>query len=56
VSDTHAPDDAYEALRQHFTEDEQVKLTLLIAQVNAWNRIKIGFRAVPPAEEQKAAA
>jgi AhpD family alkylhydroperoxidase len=45
-----------EALRQHFTEDEQVKLTLLIAQVNAWNRIKIGFRAVPPVEENKAAA
>ena len=56
VSETHAPDDAYEALRQHFTEDEQVKLTLLIAQVNAWNRIKIGFRAVHPAEEKKAAA
>ena len=54
VSETHAPDDAYEALRQHFTEDEQVKLTLLIAQVNAWNRIKIGFRAVHPAEETKA--
>jgi alkylhydroperoxidase family enzyme len=33
-----------------------VKLTLLIAQVNAWNRIKIGFRAVHPAEEKKAAA
>ena len=55
MSETHAPDDAYEALRQHFTEDEQVKLTLLIAQVNAWNRIKIGFRAVHPAEETKAA-
>jgi AhpD family alkylhydroperoxidase len=56
VSETHAPDDAYEALRQHFTEDEQVKLTSLIAQVNAWNRIKIGFRAVHPADEKKAAA
>src|SRR5258708_2378741 len=55
VSETHAPDDAYEALRRHFTEDEQVKLTLLIVQVNAWNRIKIGFRAVHPVEEQKAA-
>ena len=56
VSETHAPDDAYEALRQHFTDDEQVKLTLLIAQVNAWNRIKIGFRAVHPAETKEAAA
>jgi alkylhydroperoxidase family enzyme len=56
VSETHALDDAYEALGQHFSEDEQVKLTLLIAQVNAWNRIKIGFRAVHPAEETRAAA
>ena len=56
VAETHAPDDAYEALRRHFTEDEQVKLTLLIAQVNAWNRIKIGFRAVHPADEKKKAA
>jgi AhpD family alkylhydroperoxidase len=56
ISETHAPDDAYEALRRHFTEEEQVKLTLLIAQVNAWNRIKIGFRAVHPAEEKQKAA
>ena len=56
MSETHAPDDAYEALRRHFTEEEQVKLTLLIGLVNAWNRIKIGFRAVHPAEEKKRAA
>jgi alkylhydroperoxidase family enzyme len=55
VSETHAPDDAYEVLRRHFTEEEQVKLTLLIGLVNAWNRINIGFRAVHPAEEKKAA-
>jgi AhpD family alkylhydroperoxidase len=55
ISETHAPDDAYEALRRHFTEEEQVELTLLIGLVNAWNRIKIGFRAVHPADEKKAA-
>ena len=53
VSQTHAPDDAYEAVRQHFTEDEQVNLTLLIAQSNAWNRINIGFRrSTRPSESQ----
>ena len=56
VSETHAPDDAYEALRRHFTEEEQVKLTLLIVQTNAWNRINVGFRAVHPAEAKKKAA
>ena len=55
VSETRAPDDAYEALRRHFSEEEQVKLTSLIGLVNAWNRINIGFRAVHPAEEKKAA-
>ena len=37
-------------------EDEQVKLTLLIAQTNAWNRINIGFRRSHPAEQKRAAA
>ena len=56
VAQTHAPDDAYAALCRHFTDQEKVQLTLLIAQVNAWNRIKIGFRAAHPAEEKMAAA
>lgn len=56
VAQTHAPDDTYAALCRHFNEEEQVQLTLLIAQVNAWNRIKIGFRAAHPAEQKPAAA
>ena len=34
---------AYEALKAHFTEEEQVKLTLLINVINGWNRIAVGF-------------
>jgi AhpD family alkylhydroperoxidase len=56
LSETRAPDEAYEALRQHFTKEEQVKLTLLIGLTNTWNRINVGFRAVHPAEEKKKAA
>lgn len=56
VSETHAPDEAYDALRQQFTEEEQVRLTLLIGLVNTWNRIKIGFRAIHPAEQERKAA
>jgi AhpD family alkylhydroperoxidase len=56
VSETHAPDDAYETVREHFTDDELVTLTLLIAQTNAWNRINIGLRRSHPAEARKAAA
>jgi alkylhydroperoxidase family enzyme len=30
-------------LKVHFTEEEQVKLTLLINVINGWNRIAVGF-------------
>jgi AhpD family alkylhydroperoxidase len=55
VSETHAPDEAYRAVQAHFTEEEQVTLTLLIVAINGWNRIQIGFRAAHPAGERKAA-
>jgi AhpD family alkylhydroperoxidase len=48
VAATRAPDADYEGLKPHFTEEEIVKLSLLIATINAWNRLAIGFRAVPP--------
>jgi alkylhydroperoxidase family enzyme len=34
-------------MKAQFTEEEQVKLTLLIATINSWNRIVVGFRTVP---------
>ena len=48
ISDTHAPDDVYEQVRAQFSEAETVNLTMLIATINAWNRLSIAFRAVPP--------
>ena len=48
VSETHIPDEAYETVRGQFSEDEIVKLTLLIATINAWNRIAIGLRSIHP--------
>ena len=47
ISETHAPDDVYEAVRAQFSEAETVNLTMLIATINAWNRLAISFRAVP---------
>lgn len=44
VSETHAPDDTYASLKAEFTEEEQVRLTLLIVAVNGFNRLGIGFR------------
>lgn len=47
VSETHAPDEDWARLKTQFSEEEIVKLSLLIATINAWNRLAIGFRAVP---------
>jgi AhpD family alkylhydroperoxidase len=55
LSQTRAPDDAYAALKAQFSEEEQVTLTLLIVAINGWNRIQVGFRAVHPLEERRAA-
>ena len=56
ISQTHAPDAVYDEVRQHFAEDELVKLSLLVATINAWNRIAIGFRSLHPVKSAHAAA
>ena len=38
------PDDVYDEVSNHFTEDELVALTLAIVAVNGWNRLNIAFR------------
>ncbi len=55
LPETRAPDDVYGALKAQFSEEEQVTLTLLIVAINGWNRIQVGFRAVHPLEERRAA-
>ena len=56
ISKTHAPDDVYAELRNHFSEAETVNLTMLIATINAWNRIAISFRSVPEVKVKAQAA
>ncbi|VIO72394.1 hypothetical protein CI1B_40390 [Bradyrhizobium ivorense] len=43
LCEEHTHDAAYEALKAHFSKEEQVKLTLLINVINGWNRIAVGF-------------
>ena len=56
VSQTHAPDADYEAVRAHFSEQETVKLTLAINIMNVWNRIAVGFRTIHPVASRSDAA
>lgn len=55
VSETRAPDDVYAVLKEQFSEEEQVTLTLLIVAINGWNRVQVGFRGVHPVEKRQAA-
>jgi len=43
LSEGHTQREAYEALAAEFTEEEQVKLTLMINIINGWNRLAVGF-------------
>jgi AhpD family alkylhydroperoxidase len=55
VAETHAPDDAYQALQAQFSPEEQVKLTLLVVTINGWNRVHLGFGGGHPVEKREAA-
>ena len=48
VSETHVPDEVWEETKAFFSDEEMVKLTVLVATINAWNRIAISFRSVHP--------
>jgi AhpD family alkylhydroperoxidase len=41
------PDDLYERVRKHFSEEELVKLTTAIVAINGWNRFCVSFRTEP---------
>jgi AhpD family alkylhydroperoxidase len=43
IADGHELDSAREGLWNHFSKEEQVKLTLIINVINGWNRIAVGF-------------
>ena len=47
VADAHVDDALYDATRQHFSEEELVDLTMAIILINGWNRLSIGFGAIP---------
>jgi AhpD family alkylhydroperoxidase len=56
LSEHHPDSAAKEALKDNFTEEEQVKLTLMINVINGWNRIAVGFGLWADQPQAKAAA
>ena len=47
VSQTHAPDDVYERVREQFSEDELVHLSLAIVAINGFNLLNVAAGTVP---------
>ena len=48
IAQTHAPDDVYQDVSKYFSGKELVDLTMVIVNMNAWNRIAIGFHKPVP--------
>jgi AhpD family alkylhydroperoxidase len=55
ISDNGVPDDLYTRTLEHFSEEELVKLTVVIGMINTWNRLCISFHAIHPMPAAKAA-
>jgi AhpD family alkylhydroperoxidase len=47
VSENGVPDEVYERVREQFSEDELVHLSLAIVSINGWNRLNAAARSVP---------
>ncbi len=56
LAETGVPDADYDPVQAHFSEAEQVQLTLLIGAINVWNRLQVGFRSPHPVERASVAA
>jgi AhpD family alkylhydroperoxidase len=55
VAQDHVPDEVYDQAHAEFSDEELVRLTLLVATINAWNRFAIAFRSIHPANVKVAA-
>ena len=56
LSEGYARVSAFETLQAQFSEQEQVKLTLMINVINGWNRIAVGFGMFTDPAEAKPTA
>jgi len=56
LSEGHTHESAYGALKAQFSDEEQVKLTLMINVINGWNRLAVGSGTwIEPAAAKAAA-
>ncbi len=56
IAQTQAPDESYDELSKHFSEEDSVKITTAIGAINVWNRLAVAFRVPHPVDAPKQAA
>ncbi len=56
VAETGIPDSSYAPLRDHFTDQELVNITVAIGAIGIWNRLAVGFRSQHPIDKPAKAA
>jgi len=56
VGRTGVPDQVFEEVQRHFTEQEIVDLTFAVVTINGWNRLAVSLRAEPGTYQRPAAA
>ncbi|WP_298356391.1 carboxymuconolactone decarboxylase family protein [uncultured Litoreibacter sp.] len=45
------PDEIFDGMRTHFTDEEITKLTVAIGTINIWNRLSVGFQVTHPIDQ-----
>src|SRR3954453_22428399 len=45
IAEKGVPDELFAGMREHFSEEELIALTLAVVQINGWNRLAISARA-----------
>jgi AhpD family alkylhydroperoxidase len=56
LAETRAPDEAFEPLRAHFTEEQIANITVAISTINVWNRVTVGLRTLHAVAPETVAA
>lgn len=56
LTETRAPDEAFEPLRLYFTDEQIANLTVAISTINVWNRVTVGLRTLHTIEPATEAA
>jgi AhpD family alkylhydroperoxidase len=56
IAQTGAPDDAFTALKEHFSDAEIAIITVTIGAINVWNRLAVSVRSQHPVDKVAKAA